>query len=91
MNEIEHIRKLLADNKVGEKGWRKALATSAGSYSRTLAEKNLSRLAASREVLLTQLNAVDLYRQSGSEPAAKIGMAADELSRNVLERLFRQS
>jgi hypothetical protein len=55
MNEVDHIRKLLQDTKASEKGWRKVLATAEGSYSRTLAEKNLSRLAALRENLLGQL------------------------------------
>lgn len=59
MNEVERMRKLLADTKAGEKGWRKALATAEGSFSRTLAEKNLIRLAALRQTLLDQLTAVD--------------------------------
>ncbi len=55
MNEVDHIRKLLADNKAGEKGWRKVLSTAEGSFSRKLAEQNLLRLEASRETLLSQL------------------------------------
>jgi hypothetical protein len=55
MNEVDHIRKLLADTKAGEKGWRKVLATSAGSFSRKQAEDNLRRLAALHETLLSQL------------------------------------
>jgi hypothetical protein len=55
MNEVDHIRKLLADNKAGEKGWRKVLSTAEGSFSRKLAEQNLIRLEASRETLLSQL------------------------------------
>jgi hypothetical protein len=55
MNEVDRIRKLLADNKAGEKGWRKVLSTAEGSFSRKLAEQNLIRLEASRETLLRQL------------------------------------
>lgn len=89
MNEVEHIRKLLADNKLGEKGWRKALATSEGSYSKTLAENNLTRLAALREVLLGRLSATGLYRQPASELSAGIGMTADELSGSAIDRGLR--
>ena len=59
MNEIDRIRKLLLDTKAGEKGWRKVLAKAEGSYSRTLAENNLSRLAALHETLLGQLQIAD--------------------------------
>jgi hypothetical protein len=62
MNEVDHLRKLLADTEAGEKGWRKALTSAQGSFSRTLAEKNLSRLAAARETLLSQLNATNSLR-----------------------------
>lgn len=59
MNDADHLRKLLADIKTGEKGWRKALATAEGSFSRTLAEKNLLRLAALRQTLLGQASPVE--------------------------------
>ena len=55
MNEVDHIRKLLADTKAGEKGWRKVLINAEGSFSRKLAEENLRRLELVRETLLSQL------------------------------------
>ena len=55
MNEVERIRKLIADNKAGEKGWRKVLSTAEGSFSRKLAEENLRRLEASHQTLVSQL------------------------------------
>ena len=55
MNEVDHLRKLLADTKAGEKGWRKVLVNAEGSFSRKLAEENLRRLEAMRETLLSQL------------------------------------
>ncbi len=65
MNEVARIQKLLLETKAGEKGWRKVLAHAEGSYSRTLAEKNLSRLTALRETLLNQLHLVDKQFQPG--------------------------
>ena len=60
MNDAERIRKLLEHNKTGQSGWRKVLATASGSYSKSLALKNLSRLAAARIELLSQLQTTDL-------------------------------
>ena len=57
MNEVDHIRKLIADNKAGEKGWQKVLNRAEGSLSRKLAEENLRRLEASHQSLLSQLSA----------------------------------
>ena len=55
MNEIDRIRKQIAETHAGEQGWRRVLTTAEGSFSRTLAQKNLSRLAALRKTLLNQL------------------------------------
>lgn len=85
MNEVDRIRKLLADTKAGEKGWRKALTATEGSFSRTLAQKNLSRLAALRETLLTQLSAADSMRQSAGQAAIQNGMIVDDPAGNVAE------
>lgn len=74
MNEIEHVRKLLAVTKAGEKGWRRSLTAAEGSFSRTLAEKNLSRLAALREKLLLQLSAATPDQQAGVETATNHGL-----------------
>lgn len=60
MNDVDRIQKLLATNKNGQSGWRKVLTTASGSYSRSLAEKNLSRLVADRVILLSQLYAINL-------------------------------
>ncbi len=65
MNEVDRIRKLLRETKAGEKGWQKVLTRAEGSYSRTLAEKNLVRLAALRETLVNQLRLVDKQFQPG--------------------------
>ncbi len=67
MNEVDHIRKLLAETNAGEQGWRKVLTTAEGSFSRSLAEKNLTRLADLREKLLSQLNEATLHQQPGTE------------------------
>ena len=74
MSEIDHIRKLLADTIAGEKGWRKSLASAEGSYSRTLAETNLSRLASLRQTLLGQLTATNSLRP----PMLKTGESISE-------------
>ena len=66
MNEVDRIRKLLADANAGEQGWRKVWTTAEGSFSRALAEKNLSRLAALRENLLGQLKEATAQQQSGT-------------------------
>src|SRR4051812_7686949 len=55
MNEVDRIRKLIADNKAGEKGWQKVLNRAEGSFSRKLAEENLRRLEASHQTLVSQL------------------------------------
>ena len=60
MNDIDRIQKLLATNKNGQSGWRKVLSKSTGSHSRSLAEKNLSRLVADRITLLSQLHSINL-------------------------------
>lgn len=91
MNEIDRIRKSLADTKAGEKGWRKVLTAAEGSFSRTLAEKNLSRLADLREMLLDQLSAANSRHQPGVEATAKRGTITGDLSRNVPERLLSHS
>ncbi len=69
MDKVDQIRKLLLETKAGEKGWRKVLARAEGSYSRTLAEKNLSRLAALHETLLNQLHPVDTQFEPGINAA----------------------
>ena len=71
MNEVDRIRKLLRETKAGEKGWQKVLTHAEGSYSRTLAEKNLSILTALREMLVNQLRLVDKQFQPGIN-AAKV-------------------
>ncbi len=68
MNEIDRIQKLLRETRAGEKGWQKVLTHAEGSYSRTLAEKNLSRLAALHETLLGQLRIADTRLQSTIDP-----------------------
>lgn len=83
MNEIERIRKLLADTKAGEKGWRKALASAEGSHSRSLAEKNLSRLSDLRQTLVDQLESMDLPQRSEVKAASRRGRGAADLSGNV--------
>lgn len=60
MNDVDRIQKLLSRNKTGQSGWRKVLANAPGSYSRSLAEKNLNRLVAARVLLLSQLYAINL-------------------------------
>ncbi len=84
MNEIERIRKLLADTKAGEKGWRKTLAAAEGSYSRTLAEKNLSRLSALHRTLIDQLEAMDLPQRPEFETATRHGRVPADLSTSRL-------
>ena len=64
MNEIDRIRKQIAETHAGEQGWRRVLTTAEGSFSRTLAEKNLSRLAALREKLLNELKEAKLLQRS---------------------------
>ena len=59
MNDIERIRKSLADIKVGERGWQKVLTSAEGSFSQRQAQENLHRLAALREILLTELKKMD--------------------------------
>jgi hypothetical protein len=90
MNDIDHIRKLLADVKAGEKGWRKVLATAEGSFSKKLAQENLRRLAALRLTLLNQLKAVDEDCQPMNEGAAKHGMITGDVSESAAERLLRR-
>jgi hypothetical protein len=65
MTEVDRIRKQLAETHAGEQGWRRVLTTAAGSFSRTLAEKNLSRLAALREKLLSQLSEANSHQPTG--------------------------
>jgi hypothetical protein len=74
MNEIDRIRKSLTDTKAGEKGWRRSLIAAEGSFSRTLAENNLIRLAALRELLLSQLSAANLPQHAGVDAATKHGL-----------------
>jgi hypothetical protein len=59
MNDIERIRKSLADIKVGERGWQKVLTFSEGSFSQRQAQENLRRLAALRERLQNELKKAD--------------------------------
>ena len=89
MNDIDHIRKSLANVKTGEKGWRKVLATAEGSFSRKLAEENLRRLAALRLTLLNQLDAVDSDGQLVIATAIKQGVITDDRSARAVERLLR--
>ena len=69
MNEVDRLRKLLAEANAGEQGWRKVLTTAEGSFSRALAEKNLHRLAALREKLLHELDEANSYSATGDESA----------------------
>ena len=71
MTEVDRIQKLLRETKAGEKGWRKVLVRAEGSYSRTLAEKNLSRLAALHEALLSQLRIANARLQSTIDPTKR--------------------
>jgi hypothetical protein len=91
MNEVERIQKSLADTLAGEKGWRKALAAAEGSHSRTLAKKNLSRLAALRVTLLNELNAAASHQHPGVPDVLKDGVNPHASSANVSGRLLRQS
>jgi hypothetical protein len=67
------------------------LTAAEGSFSRTLAEKNLSRLADLREMLLDQLSAANSHHQLEVEATAKRGTITGDLGGCVPERLLSHS
>ena len=85
MSDVDRIRKLLANIKSGEKGWRKTLATAEGSFSKKLAEENLRRLQALRQTLLSQLNTADSHRR----PVIEAGIITDDMNESIADRLAR--
>lgn len=91
MNEVERIRKLLADTKAGEKGWRKVLASAEGSHSRTLAQNNLSRLAALRVTLVSELNTAVSGQRAGIPAVTNKGVSAEDWTDNGTGHLLSQT
>jgi hypothetical protein len=90
MTDEENIQKSLAKIKSDEKGWRKALATAEGSFSRNLAEENLSRLVTLRHTLLNQLKTIELRRKHVMKVAVVDGIFTDHLSDGVCQQLVRE-
>jgi hypothetical protein len=89
VNKNDQIRKLLEDVKADERGWNRTCATAEGHFSKRLAEENLRRLAALRQMLLSQLSSADLHQQGVVEAAIQNGLITDDLSETVAECLLR--
>ena len=86
----ESIQKALTKLTSDEKGWRKALASAEGSFSREQAEENLSRLAVLRQTLNTQLQTNELRRQQVMRNAVIDGIVTDHSGDGVLQQLLKE-
>jgi hypothetical protein len=88
MNIEQSIRKSLDKIKSDEKGWRKALDGSEGSYSKEFAQENLRRLDSLRRTLLNQLASNERRRKQVMRLAISEGIFTDHNSDGVCEQLL---
>jgi hypothetical protein len=90
MNDEYEIKKSLAKIIRDEKGWRKSLAKSEGSYSRDFARDNLHRLEALREQLLGRLNSLQTRREQVMKSVVEEGNFLDHIFDGVCEQLVAE-
>jgi len=85
-----NIKKSLAKISSNENGWRKALTTAEGSFSRDLARKNLERLEEQRQELLGQLTSLEERRQNVMKIAVENGVVTDDVRDGICEQLVTE-
>lgn len=89
-SEISVIKKSLANITRHEKGWRRSMANTEGSYSKDLAQENLHRLETQREVLLNRLTSLEARRQHVMKTAVEDGIFTDRIRDGVCEQLVTE-
>jgi hypothetical protein len=90
MNSENDIKKSLAKIKLDEKGWRKSMANTEGTYSKDVAQENLHRLDALRETLLSRLTSLEARRQHVMKNAVVDGIFTDHIRDGVCEQLVTE-
>jgi hypothetical protein len=89
-SENDAIKKSLAKITRDEKGWRKSMSNTEGSYSKNVAQENLHRLEALREVLLSRLTSLEARREHVMKNAVVHGIFTDHVRDGVCEQLVAE-
>jgi hypothetical protein len=84
------VQKMLTKIASEEKGWRKSLTNTEGSYSRNLAEANLRRLDTLRSEIMKQLDASERRRKQVMRAAIGEGMFTDHFGDGLCQQLVKE-